>query len=76
MRRGNNDFCSSSEVNDETVELAGNEIFLIVPQIEMVPEVVCVPAVNHDDETQPQLGLFVTVRLQLIGAMQLTLASF
>lgn len=58
------------------MELAGNEIFLIVPQIEMVAEVVCVVPINRDDETQPQLSLFVTVRLQLIGAMRLTLASF
>lgn len=58
------------------MELAGNEIFLIVPQIEMTAEVVCAAAVNHDDETQSQLTLFVTVRLQLIGAMRLMLASF
>lgn len=58
------------------MELAGNEIFLIVLQTEMAAEVMCMAAVNHDDETQPQLGLFVTVRLQLNGAMRLTLASF
>lgn len=58
------------------MELAGNEIFLIVPQIEMAAKVVCVVAVNRDDEMQPQLSLFVMGMLQLIGAMRLPLASF